>query len=438
MEIFYLIAEIAANFIEALVGYKFSCFILNRNYQSRLLYGLAGIQAIGLYFFQKEELFSNYLVFMFALLLAILISCFYKVKFSVSLAASATYAVHIMALTELSSLVILGVFSRQEFIGNIMVAGHSVIRSVYILTIKLVQVLVYLAVKHVIKERAHVCKVLMEHWKIILLLNAGSYVCILLLIYYIVIEITSDIVINWLSYIIFCILCSILFVFYLRLRKDAERRELIEIKNKILEQNYDGLKQVLDTQAKSAHDLKNHLNILYKYMDDKDTESAKAYIEKIRQPFLTSDAEHWTGNEIIDFILNTKSAEARKNGVTMHIDTNIHKIKISDRDINSLLSNILDNAIEAAAKGKENEKVVDIWMKTIHDMWIIKVKNTYASPIHKKGESFLTSKADKKMHGIGLEIIKDIVRKYDGSFKVDYDEKIFQILIELPFETSEA
>ena len=71
-------------------------------------------------------------------------------------------------------------------------------------------------------------------------------------------------------------------------------------------------------------------------------------------------------------------------------------------------------------------------MKTIHDMWIIKVRNSYISPIHKKAGHFLTSKKDKKLHGIGLEIINDIVKKYDGSCKIEYDEKTFQILIELP------
>ena len=434
MEGFYPIAEIAANFIEGLVGYKFCCFALKRNDRSRLLYGLAGIQAIVLYVFQKEELFANYLLFLFALVEAAAISCFYKARFAVALAASATYAVHVVALTELSSLVILGVFSRQEFIGGIIVAEQSVIRSVYILTIKLIQVMVYLALKRIIKDGEYLCKIMTEHWKKILLLDVGSYICILFLIYYIIIEITSGIVINWLSYITFFVLCSILFALYLRLRRDAERRELMEIKNKILEQNYDGLKQVLDKQAKSAHDLKNHLNILYKYMQDMDTEAAKAYIEEVRQPIMVSETEHWTGNEIIDFILNTKSAEAEKNGVAMHIDTKIGKIGISDRDINSLLSNLIDNAIEAAAKGEGDEKAVEVWMQTVHDMWIMKVKNTYATPIQKRGEHFLTSKADKKMHGIGLEIIKDIVRKYDGSFKVEYDEKIFQVLVELPFE----
>ncbi len=267
-----------------------------------------------------------------------------------------------------------------------------------------------------------------------MLLDVVSYVGIFLLIYYVTIELTSNLVINWLSYILFFVLCSALLLVYLRLQKDAERRELIEIRNKILEQNYDGLKQVLDKQAKSTHDLKNHLNILYKYVQDSNNEAAKAYIEEIRQPFLVSETEHFTGNEVVDFILNIKSMEAEKNGITMHVTANIHKIKISDRDINSLLSNIFDNAIEASAKGKEDERVVDIWMKTIHDMWIIKVRNNYVSPIHKRGETFLTSKADKKMHGLGLEIIKGIVRKYDGSCKIDYDEKIFEILIELPFE----
>ena len=47
---------------------------------------------------------------------------------------------------------------------------------------------------------------------------------------------------------------------------------------------------------------------------------------------------------------------------------------------------------------------------------------------------FLTSKKDDKIHGIGLEIVNDIVQKHDGDMSIDYDDKMFQMLIEIPMD----
>ena len=209
---------------------------------------------------------------------------------------------------------------------------------------------------------------------------------------------------------------------------------MIEVRHEILEQSYEGLKQAMDLQAKTAHDLKNHLNILYKYMEEKDTESAKAYIEDIRQPFLAKNEEHFTGNELIDFILNVKAQEAEKRHITMKVETRIGRVGLSDRELNSLLSNLLDNAVEAAQKGEEGERFVEVWMKTVRQMFILKIRNSYTEPVQKRGAHFVTSKEDKKRHGLGLEIVRDIVEKYDGSFQVSFHEKVFQVLIEIPME----
>lgn len=435
MSVLYMMAEITANFIESLIGYKLICFVLNKNYKSRLIYMLAALQAVFLFIIQYEDLFSNYVVFVVTLFVAIAVSWIYEEKFYIALTVSAMYFINIVALTELSSLVILGLFSKQEYIGRILVGDQSMLRSAYVLFIKCVQVIIYFVLKKYIRDREKSYKMILEQWKIILMLNAISYICLFLLLHYVVIEITSSIVVNWLSYIVFFLLSTIIFIFYLRIRNDSEKRELVEIKNKVLEQSYDNLKQVFDRQAKSAHDLNNHLNILYKYAGEQDSKSAMEYIDDIRQPFLINEMECCTGNDMIDFILNSKISETKKYKIKVNLDTKICKLGISDRDINSLLSNILDNAIEASKEGEENVRIIDLWMKTINDTFIIKARNNYVGQIRKKGKNFITNKSDKRVHGIGLQIVKDIVKKYDGSISFKYDDKIFQVLIELPMKT---
>lgn len=434
MNVFFTTVEFAANFAEAFIGYVFIGFVLNKKCKAQYPYIMALVQSLLLIFLQNHKLYSNYMVFVATVFVAVAVYIIYKVKFRIALTVSATYFINIVAFIELSGLVVWSIFLGQESIGRIIVTEQSVIRAAFALFVKAVQAASYFFARKYIVNVKKLEEIIYEHWKLIILADIVSYVSLLFLMNYIIIEITSDVVVDWLSYIVFFLLCFIIFAFYLRIRDDSEKSKLFETRNMMLEQNYLNIKRVSDQQAKAYHDFNNHLNMLYKYIKSKDVNSAVEYIEGIRQPFVMQEMMCRTGNEMVDFIINTKIMEAKRKKITVNLEANLYKISIPDRDLNCLLSNILDNAIEASEKGNENERVIDIWMKTVNATFMIKIKNNYVGTISKKGKIFLTSKKDDKIHGIGLEIVNDIVQKHDGDMRIDYDDKMFQMLIEIPMD----
>lgn len=93
-----------------------------------------------------------------------------------------------------------------------------------------------------------------------------------------------------------------------------------------------------------------------------------------------------------------------------------------------ILGNLLDNAIEASSKVEENP-YINVKLKYDKGRLFLQVANPYAGELIEKSGKFITTKADKDNHGIGLESVKKVIQKYSGTMSVDYDDNIFSVVI---------
>ena len=99
-----------------------------------------------------------------------------------------------------------------------------------------------------------------------------------------------------------------------------------------------------------------------------------------------------------------------------------------------LLSNVLNNAIEACEKCRA-EQILKLKCVYEDGDFILSVRNTYDGKLKKIGDFFGTTKADHGRHGIGLKNVIAIIEKNQGYYAVEHSEKEFQISIVIPQET---
>jgi len=431
MTFFYVLFEIGLSFVECFTGFKLISFLLIKQEKKIPGIWISIAYALILYILQRNALYNSYLAYVVTFLISILYSIFYSAKFGVVLAITSFYMFIIISLTEMTGIIVMSIYTDNEVIGKILISEMSMLRVLYCLAMKSIQFGIYLLIKRIINNRKKILRFLTEYYKIILIISLLNYFGSYFLSNFLIREINTHVIANWFSYVVVILLCGIAFALYIRLKLANEKRDLIEIRNQVLEENYGNLKQVYDHQAKSAHDFKNHINVIYKYTSEQNTEAILSYLKEISPPVSMSDMECWTGNQIIDLILNHKFREAQDKGIRMNIETKIYPIGISDKDINSVLSNLLDNAIEAAEPVKE-ERWIDIMIKSMNEMLIIKIRNAHNNVIQKRGRKFLTNKPDKKIHGLGIDIVKDVVSKYDGYININYDDHEFEVLLGMP------
>lgn len=98
-----------------------------------------------------------------------------------------------------------------------------------------------------------------------------------------------------------------------------------------------------------------------------------------------------------------------------------------------ILSNLLDNAIEASEK--INEPKIEIILSQKKSYYTIIVRNKIENSVLEENAELTTSKPDKESHGIGIQGIKEIVTRYNGMMEYYEKDMWFTASIWLPQKT---
>ena len=221
-------------------------------------------------------------------------------------------------------------------------------------------------------------------------------------------------------------------IFYLydtlsRAFKDKIEKIILEEQNHYYQRQLEVIDSSYENIRSLRHDIKNHLIALKGYIKNGREEKAIDYISQINESLYEKEQFSKTGNIEIDSILNYKLQEAKLKGILVSLELKIpSKLNISPLDTVVILGNLLDNAIEASSK-VENNRTIDIRIKYKNDILFIYVNNSFDGSIVYEGEKIKTTKKNKENHGIGLNNIEKILKKYDGTMKVYHTENRFHV-----------
>jgi hypothetical protein len=164
------------------------------------------------------------------------------------------------------------------------------------------------------------------------------------------------------------------------------------------------------------HDMKNHILALQVLVQKNEMEEADNYLQSM-QSFMTNPQEYVsTGNDTIDGLLNYKIQKAKD--VLKQVETNIsipENLNLHSFDLNVVLGNLLDNAIEASVQTEE--KKLKITMKLDKGVLFLNICNSCREIANGKKTMLETTKYDKTNHGIGLKNVRRIVEKYHGDME---------------------
>lgn len=256
----------------------------------------------------------------------------------------------------------------------------------------------------------------------LLCIPAGS-ICILFLQYYIR-GLTLDSILVLSILILFN---AVVFEMYVKMREVyGEKMEEEVMRRQIaMYENEFELKRESDRKIHLLrHDMKNHMILLSKYIEEGQYEEAKKYTGEICEETKIAGEYVKTGNGGVDSILNYMLARAEKLGVRSRVTVQVPETPfMPDFDLNMLLGNLLENALEALEKVEE--KKLDFYMSYKKQVLYISLCNTFDGTVRKKGNAYLTTKQEKGEHGLGITAIGHIVEKYHGEMRMEHKEEMF-------------
>lgn len=209
-----------------------------------------------------------------------------------------------------------------------------------------------------------------------------------------------------------------------------ENRNLLLQKN-LMEEYYASLNEQMELTRKLRHDIANHIQTLEelaRIVGEKPETSI--YADSLRRQYHRLQKMAYTQNAVIDAAIHNKIKLCREEGIRTSITITSFQIgKVSEIEILGILYNLFDNAIEGCKKVRdENMRFLEFSVKNVASQLILNMRNS-AVNVEMKNGKLLTTKKDKKKHGIGISIVKDTVKQYNGYVKYQFQDGIFDILV---------
>lgn len=232
-----------------------------------------------------------------------------------------------------------------------------------------------------------------------------------------------------LSILSFVLLVIFLSVDIFKQFKKTEEDKLRSRYNEVLEEYFEKMRA-------DSHEYKNHLNAIYGVLQVGDynqiKDLVKGYIQNV------SNEDHLIelskiNNQLIRALIYSKISYATSIGINFkyYIKSSLKDINVSDSELVIIISNLLNNAIEASSES--DDKYVELTLSKKNNKYDIMIKNSvnngYFINVSEMFNYGYSSKGDER--GVGLYNVRNIVQNNGGEILIDIDEDIFTIEIKI-------
>ncbi len=237
-----------------------------------------------------------------------------------------------------------------------------------------------------------------------------------------------------LSVVCVALLFSMVILFLTYQRSVEKENELLQLKNEMnkIETEmtyYDILERQNQDLMIYAHDTKNHLSAIKNLSTSPQIDE---YIDKMSESLEKYKNVSHSGNHTLDVIISKYVTECKIKNIKFSYDVHLKNLEyVEDYDLVTILGNLLDNALESAANSENSEITLSTDYRNTYDVLVI--SNSCDTPPTLSNKKLVSTKTDKKLHGIGIKSVTKTLQKYNGDFEWEYDEenKIFTSIVML-------
>ncbi len=198
-------------------------------------------------------------------------------------------------------------------------------------------------------------------------------------------------------------------------------------------QYYEHMLLQYEELRKFRHDVKNHMLALNSMCTSEDNTQIKKYLSQLTNEVSSKNPVEYTGNRELDAVIAPFVLEAESKNIKVQFKGIVSDdVAIDMFDMCTIISNLLNNAIEACEKIQEGKRIIELEIVGYNSQIYITVRNSYdVERIINRRQKFITTKEDKLNHGIGLENVRRTVKKYDGDMRISQENEKFIVSINI-------
>lgn len=219
------------------------------------------------------------------------------------------------------------------------------------------------------------------------------------------------------------------------IRYEQEKRHyhfLEEMMQEMKSRNEDQL-ELFNSMRHLRHDIRAYVNDVRKMVEDGKMDHMPEFLDMIEEKVLPV---YSSGNLALDSVLSVKLSKMQKAGIEFR-GSNLHYtggMNIEDYALCSLISNMLDNAIEALIMRKDISGPHYVYLKfayTPAGLMIICENPLLGVPPKMQDTSFFSQKSEP-YHGLGISIMEKTVRDTGGQLDIVLADDLFRLLVVIP------
>lgn len=184
------------------------------------------------------------------------------------------------------------------------------------------------------------------------------------------------------------------------------------------------IKTLITSVSSLRHDFINHIQVVHGLLQIGESGQAQEYLASLNKEVQSIEIiKLGIDPPGLLILLQTKKLAAQNHSIDMDISisgTTFSAVKMID--LIKILSNLIDNAIDASNELPEEKRRIEIYCEADKEQYLFKIVNT--GPAIKEDASvfnkgFTTKKAEEgRVRGQGLFIVKEIVEKYEGNVSI--------------------
>lgn len=206
-------------------------------------------------------------------------------------------------------------------------------------------------------------------------------------------------------------------------KKEHEKEALmLTTLNHSMKKGYETIIRINDEQKKAIHDFRNYLLT----MQSMEPEKVPSFIADLLEHRVRTTKKTFCKDPYIDAVINSKLHTIEQININLDIQILLIKaLNISPSDICSIVSNQLDNAIEACKKiPDQTNRWIRYSINQKGNITVFTCENSILEHSLYPGQKLDTSKKNSKhLHGLGLKNIAQATERNGGSsqYKIEKD-----------------
>lgn len=234
-------------------------------------------------------------------------------------------------------------------------------------------------------------------------------------------------IVSWVIFISYVFLMN--YYIFIMCKNKSMEDENQQYKNMIKIQKKEIEERILSDERvrRVRHDMRAHLVAIEKLASEGMNKELKEYVARLKSESSIFKMESFTGNVAVDAVVRDCIEKANKKGIEIVWHGKLTELSIDTYDLCVIISNLLNNAEEACVRLEENERKVSAELYNMGKRFLFRVNNPVEWDLVIENGKLMTTKADKKNHGIGIQNVNQIVESYNGSVEYLCENGVFSV-----------